>query len=493
VFDRDKPGFDAIVGNPPFLGGTLITSALSVPYLAWLKDIFPESGDRADLVAYFFRRVFCLLRSSGSFGLLATNTISQGDTRRAGLQWICKNNGFIYRARRWYRWPGEAAVRVNLVHIAKDLSPAGAVLDHRELCTISAFLVPGAEHDDPKVLRTNQGKMYEGFVPYGAGFLFDNATKGAHSVDVMNRILRDEPQFRDVVYPYLSGEDLNEDPLLQARRWVIYFGKMEEDHVKWSWPALYLLVRDSVKPERDRRGKRVSDAPWWQFLWPRPELKVKLKGFQRVFVCSKVSKYPAFGLVDSGMILSNRLAVLLGDSFALFCVVQCRLHEVWARRFSSTLEDRPVYTPSDCFETFPFPEGFETDPRLEEAGREYYEFRAGLVVQNDEGLTKTYNRFHDLDERSNAIGELRRLYDAMDRAVLDAYGWSDLRPTCEFELEWEDDEDEPNGRMRRRRKPWRYRWPEEVRDEVLARLLALNKQRAEQERLELGDRRKRRA
>jgi hypothetical protein len=111
------------------------------------------------------------------------------------------------------------------------------------------------------------------------------------------------------------------------------------------------------------------------------------------------------------------------------------------------------------------------------------------MVQNDEGLTKTYNRFHDPDERSNAIGELRRLHDAMDRAMLDAYGWSDLRPTCEFELEWEDDEDEANGRARRRKKPWRYRWPEEVRDEVLARLLALNKQRAEQERLERGDRR----
>ena len=105
------------------------------------------------------------------------------------------------------------------------------------------------------------------------------------------------------------------------------------------------------------------------------------------------------------------------------------------------MKDDLRYTPSDCFETFPLPEGFETDRRLEEAGREYYEFRAGLMVQNDEGLTKTYNRFHDPDERSNAIGELRRLHDAMDRAVLDAYDWPDLRPTCGFELEWEDDED----------------------------------------------------
>ena len=149
------------------------------------------------------------------------------------------------------------------------------------------------------------------------------------------------------------------------------------------------------------------------------------------------------------------------------------------------MKDDLRYTPSDCFETFALPEGFETDRRLEDIGREYYEFRAALMIEYDEGLTQIYNRFHDPDERSSAIGELRRLHDAMDRAVLDAYGWTDIRPTCEFELEWEDDEAESS---RRRRKPWRYRWSEPVRDEVLARLLALNAQRAEEERLALGDR-----
>lgn len=117
-------------------------------------------------------------------------------------------------------------------------------------------------------------------------------------------------------------------------------------------------------------------------------------------------------------------------------------------------------------------------------GAEYYNFRAALMVENDEGLTKIYNRFHDREERSNAIGELRRLHEVMDRAVLDAYGWTDIRPTCEFDLEWEDDEAENS---RRRKKPWRYRWPEPIRDEVLARLLALNARRAEEERMTRGD------
>jgi hypothetical protein len=180
------------------------------------------------------------------------------------------------------------------------------------------------------------------------------------------------------------------------------------------------------------------------------------------------------------MVFSHKLVVFPFESFVLFCVVQSRIHDVWAAFFGSSQEDRLVYTPSDCFETFPLIFDNERATALREAGQDYYTFRASLMVERNEGLTKIYNRFHDRDERSNAIGELRRLHDAMDRAVLDAYGWTDIQPTCEFELEWEDQGAE-NGRQRK--KPWRYRWPEPVRDEVLTRLLALNARRADEERL----------
>ena len=138
------------------------------------------------------------------------------------------------------------------------------------------------------------------------------------------------------------------------------------------------------------------------------------------------------------------------------------------------MKDDLRYTPSTCFETFPFPENFETNERLEAIGKEYYECRAQLMIANSEGLTKTYNHFHDPNERSSEIKKLRELHDAMDRAVLDAYGWTDLVPICEFLLDYEEDEDDEDGASRRK-KPWRYRWPDDFRDEVLARLLELNK------------------
>ncbi len=167
------------------------------------------------------------------------------------------------------------------------------------------------------------------------------------------------------------------------------------------------------------------------------------------------------------------------DTYSAFCALQARPHEIWARFFGSSMKDDLRYTPSDCFETFPFPENWQEDERLEAAGREYYEFRADLMVRNDEGLTKTYNRFHDPEERSPQIAKLRELHEAMDRAVLEAYNWPDIPTRCEFLLDYEIDEET----WGKKKKPYRYRWPDEVHDEVLARLLELNRQRAEEEKL----------
>lgn len=140
-----------------------------------------------------------------------------------------------------------------------------------------------------------------------------------------------------------------------------------------------------------------------------------------------------------------------------------------------------MHTASDCFETFPFPPGWDTDlatdPALEAAGRAYYDLRAALMVRNKEGLTKTYNRFHDPYETDTDVVALRTLHAAMDSAVLNAYGWSDIPTDCEFLLDYDINVEEHGAR----KKPYRYRWPDEVREEVLARLLELNARRVGEE------------
>ena len=158
--------------------------------------------------------------------------------------------------------------------------------------------------------------------------------------------------------------------------------------------------------------------------------------------------------------------------------MQSRLHEIWARFFGSSLEDRLRYTPTDCYETFPFPINWEAHSRLEAVGREYYEFRMALMKQNDEGLTKTYNRFHDPRDNDPTLLKLRQLHAAMDREVLNTYGWSDISTDCDFVREHIADEDDPTEGTQ----AVRYRWPEPVRNEVLGRLIELNAARAVKQR-----------
>ena len=201
-----------------------------------------------------------------------------------------------------------------------------------------------------------------------------------------------------------------------------------------------------------------------------------------MLVISRNSQQCAFAFLATGTVFSEQVIVFPFESYAPFCALQSRAHEIWARFFSSSLGDGLRYTPSDCFETFPFPEGWETDPVLEAAGKSYYDFRAAMMIENDEGMTKTYNRFHDPDERVPQIEMLRELHTAMDRAVLDAYGWNDIATECEFLLDYDINEEE----WGRKKKPWRYRWPDQVHDQVLARLLALNAERARAERLAGG-------
>ena len=179
------------------------------------------------------------------------------------------------------------------------------------------------------------------------------------------------------------------------------------------------------------------------------------------------------------MVFADSLIIFPLDTHAAFCALQSRPHEIWARFFGSSMKDDLRYTPTDVFETFPFPRNWTTDPSLEAAGQTYYDFRADLLVRNNEGLTKTYNRFHDPHDNHPEITQIRTLHTAMDRAVLDAYGWTDIPMECDFLPEHETDDDDGTSRRKRR---YRYRWPDPIRDEVLGRLMELNAERAEEER-----------
>ncbi|MEI6450598.1 MAG: DNA methyltransferase, partial [Actinomycetes bacterium] len=467
VFERGNPGFDAIVGNPPFLGGSRISAALGTQYADWLLAANAGAHGNADLVAYFFRRAFGLVRDGGAFGLIATNTIAQGDTRHAGLTWICGHGGSIYCALRRVRWPGQASVVVSVVHVTRGASsrlPQLAELDGRHVQIITAYLFHRGAHEDPARLAANAGLSFRGTDVYGVGFTFDDEdAKGiATPLEDMHSLVESNPGNADVIWPLIGGEELNSSPTLAPRRYVINFGQLSEEECWRRWPELIRIVDERVKPERmklkDNPDGRRRKEYWWQFGRYAAALFGTLEGLGRAMVIAQTSRTMAFAFLPTRIVYSQKVIAFPLETHAAFAAVQSRVHELWARFFGSTMKDDAVYTPSDCFETFPFPEAWESRPDLESVGKTYYEFRADLMVRNNEGLTKTYNRFHDPEEDSPDIIKLRELHAAMDRAVLDAYGWTDIPTACEFLLDYEVDEEESS----RKKKPWRYRWPDEV-------------------------------
>lgn len=518
VFSRENGGFDAIVGNPPFAGKNTLINGHREGYLDWLLSIHEESHGNADLVAHFYRRAFNLVRKDGCFGLIATNTIGQGDTRSTGLRWICTNGGTIYAARRRYKWPGMAAVVISIVQVAKGRLSPPYDLDGRSVPAITAYLFHAGWHDEPEKLEINKRKTYIGSYVLGMGFTFDDTdTKGiASPLSMMEELIQRDPRNAERIFPYIGGEEVNNSPTHAYHRYVInfedwplkradlgksWFKATEDEQKEWlrngivpedypdpvamDFPELVQILLKKVKPERahltsNAIGRKRAKF-WWQYGSQSKELYDAIRGMDRVLVLSRIGQQFGYAFLPTNIVFAETIVVFVFDTYSAFSILQSRVHEIWARFFASSLEDRLRYTPSDCFETFPFPLHYETDEKLEAAGKAYYEFRAQLMVQNNEGLTKTYNRFHDPNERSLDIRKLRELHAAMDRAVLEAYGWDDLNPPCEFLLDYEEEEDEEETASRRK-KPWRYRWPDEFRDEILARLLELNQQRAELER-----------
>jgi hypothetical protein len=478
VFGRDNPGFDVIVGNPPFLGGKKISQAFGDSYRDWLDFLHVGASGHADLVAHFFRRVFTYIRRGGVQGLIATNTISQGDTREAGLLPIVRSGGLIFSATRRLAWPGSAEVIVSVVFISKGSLSISRTLDNKKVNYISAYLFEKGGDEPPAKLFANKHMAFIGFYVHGPGFLFDDSDSSGLSSPIllMEQLIRTNPRNAERIFPYIGGADINTGPKIEISRYVIDFGEMPLDEAK-KWPELLEILARNVRPYRmQAKTKRIRDR-WWLFEYWGVELHERLTMIKRALVISRIGNAFAFTWVPSSWVLNEKVVIFPFEEDGLFCLLQSQVHEHWARFFSTTLKDDLQYTPTKCFVGFPFPPNWRNDPNLEETGRAYYQFRSDLMKRQNQGLTTTYNCFHNPDDTVMDIVRLRTMHIAMDRAALDAYGWIDISTDCGFFLDYEINEEEWGNK----RKPWRYRWPDDVRDEVLARLLEVNAQRARDE------------
>jgi hypothetical protein len=451
-----RGGFDAFVGNPPFMGGRKIRGALGGTYLAYLTEgLFAGSSGNADLCAFFFLRAAGICRSHGGFGLLATNTIAQGDTRSTGLERIETEGFTIYRANPSQPWPGVASLEVAIVWVHRGYWGTNRVLADEAVEGITSFLaVAEGISGTPYRLKANEGKSFQGSVVLGMGFVV--------SPEEAQALIAKDPRNKDVLFPYLNGEDLNSRPDQSPSRWVINFFDWPLEKAM-EYPDCFRIVEEKVRPERKSKAKDVEAAPWWQFWRQRPELYRIIAGMDRVWAGVRHTKYWSVSSYAPPLVYSDALIVFAVSEPDLQTVLCSSFHDNWARDYSGSLETRMRYTPSDCFETFPFPRSHSS---LEASGKHYEEHRRSIMSMKQEGLTPTYNRFHNPSETSADIQKLRDLHVEMDQAVAAAYGWDDL--------------DLGHG-FHQTKQGLRFTISEPARREVLQRLLKLNHERYAEE------------
>ncbi|HEY0150555.1 MAG TPA: DNA methyltransferase [Longimicrobium sp.] len=406
-------GFDAMLGNPPFLGGQRITGAMGTDFRDYLVRWIAEGRKgSADLSAYFFLRSSQLTQQ---FGFLATNTIAQGDTRAVGLDAITTGKWSIYRAVRSVPWPGSASLEVSKVWASLRQWTGAIVLDGVESPTgVSPMLLPRRRvQGAPHRLRENASQCFQGSIVLGMGFVLN-----PHEA---NHFLELEPRNRDVIFPYPNGEDLNNRPDHSASRFVINFRDWPE-HVAASYNLCFERVERQVKPERAKNNRRVYAERWWQHAERRADLYRAITPLKRVLAITLVSKTVMPAFVSAKQVFANLIAVYSYDDDAHFGLLSSSFHWWWAVTHASTLETRIRYTPTDCFETLPQP---QMTPALDLAGRVLNEHREALMVRRQIGLTDTYNLVHNSKCEDQEVLQLRALHVRLDDAVRGAYAASD--------------------------------------------------------------------
>jgi hypothetical protein len=454
--EEGRSGFDAIVGNPPFLGGKRISGANGFAYREYLVSAIAKGvTGNADLVAYFFLRS-CEI--GHSIGLLATNTISQADTREVGLDRLLEAGWTIHRAVKTAPWPNEAGVEIAKLWLWGGDWTGIRILDGEVSSKITSLLEDERRvRGTPERLIEASGKSFQGCVLATKGFILDD-DEGKYFLesDVINS---------DVVKPYLNGADLNDDPQQGAARWVVDFADWPlEKAERYSEP--FGLVEDRVKSKvLDKRGYPGWAERWWQFWNLRPGMREAIRDFDRVLAITRVSKTVVPAFIPTGLVPSEQVVVFGYEDDGHFGILTSSFHWWWAHTWCSTMRSAGLrYSLTDAFETFPQPDK-QFGPmweRISEAGHGLNQYRAELMVRTELGLTNTYNKVHDVNENNLAIGHLRELHVILDCAVRDAYGWEDIVLDHQH---WET----PHG--------MRFTVCPRAKDELLDRLLEFNLER----------------
>lgn len=408
-----RGGFDAVIGNPPFLVSNKISGAVGSNMREWFANVVARTSGKGDLITYFIRRASQLTSTEGNIGLICANAITEGDSLQVGIEPLSLEGWHFYRVDKNRPWPARGVgTNIAILWACRYQVKTKVWLNGVIVSRISTML--DAEENllsrPAKLTRKHLATTGNDFL--GKGFLMPSSEA--------KKILDKSPQERYVLKPFLNADDLNSISNFIGPRWIIYFRELSQSEAEL-YENCWLIVSEKVKPERLK--KDVNKYPrmvneWWQHWNPRTELNLKMESVSAVVALARVSKLMIPARVTSKQVLSSALVVFPLEDYAFFGLVSSWFHRSWGQWWGSKMRNDYRYSISDCFDTFPLPA--PTKP-LESLGKKLDSLQKEIALNRNIGLTKLYTLVNLTDCKDQDILQLRELHEQIDREVALAY------------------------------------------------------------------------
>lgn len=401
---------DAIIGNPPFLGSKYMRTALGDEYINQVFQRFPDIKD-VDFCAYWFRLANNHLGEKGRAGLVGTNSISQGKSRIAALDYITRNNGYIHEAVSTQPWSGAAKVHVSIVNWCKE-KPKNYYLDNVIVSQISSSLQASVDVSKAVRLKANLNKCFQGVIPVGTGFIVsEQQVKDWIKVDSKNQ---------EVLKFFSMGANLAKNPHGMPERWIIDFNDMSiEEASDYQLPFAY--IRNYVKPEREKNREAVMREKWWRFKRTNEGMRKAIASLSCYFMVPRVSKWAVFIPARLNWLPGDKSVVVASNDFYIFGILTSKVHRTWMNAQKSTLKADIAYTHNTCFETFSFPQTPDNKliDEIRVKAQELHQYRSQQMEEKQWGITTPYNKFFN-----EPTSQLYKLHQQLDHLVMQAYGFN---------------------------------------------------------------------
>ena len=409
---------NAIIGNPPFLGGKHMRLNLGDEYVEKVFKQFPNVKD-VDFCSYWFRLAQDNINETGRVGLVATNSISQGKSRKATLDYVTNNNGHIHEAISTQPWSGEAKVHVSIVNWSYE-KPKQYFLDDEEVSFINSSLQPHIDVSGAKTLQANKNICFQGVIPNGKGFVI---TEERAKLWIANN-----SKNKEVIKLFSMGNNLAQNPCGKPNRWIIDFDDMSiEDAGDYKLP--FARVKSTVPLERQNNRNQKLKQYWWKYEGKRIAMRKAIAPLSYYFAVPRVSKWAVFIPAPLNWLPGDKSVVVASDDYYVLGILTSKVHRLWMEAQKSTLKADIAYTHKTCFETFPFPQlhckGEQpfapTDNIIQQIRNkaiELHEYRTQQMEKKQWGITQLYNAyFHE------PASKLYQLHQQLDKLVMQAYNF----------------------------------------------------------------------